>query len=78
MRHDGWVWTRSRPTTRVRVHREETEVKEGSTAMRDLHDVKAGTRRFEGPDVYKSRAESRSKENSGEMDRQDQGRSMGV
>ena len=27
--------------------------------------------------LHESRAESRSKENSGEMDRQDQGRSMG-
>ena len=49
---------RSGPAAEVQVHREETEVKEGSTVMEDLRDVKAGTRRFEGPDVYESREES--------------------
>ena len=41
--------TRSGPAAGVQVHREETEVKEGSTAMGDLRDGKAGTRGFEGP-----------------------------
>ena len=43
------IGCRSGPAAGLQVHREETEVKEGSTAMGDLDYVKAGTRRFEGP-----------------------------
>ena len=51
MRHDGRVRTRSRPTTGVQVHREETGVKEESYSMGDLREGKAGTRGVEEPDT---------------------------